>query len=135
QALTMAAVPEAETPLMRLKHYLVDQDVQEAVTYSFVDPAMQALLGDGVQGVRLANPIASNLAEMRRSLMPGLVEAVRHNVNRQAPRVRVFETGQCFVSSGDQLDQSERLGIALYGQQAPLHFSGDRLVDFFDLKG
>ena len=135
QALTMAAVPEAETPLMRLKHYLVDQDVQEAVTYSFVDPAMQALLGDGVQGVRLANPIASNLAEMRRSLRPGLVEAVRHNVNRQAPRVRVFETGQCFVSSGDQLDQSERLGIALYGQQAPLHFSGDRLVDFFDLKG
>ena len=135
QALTMAAVPEAETPLMRLKHYLVDQDVQEAVTYSFVDPAMQALLGDGVQGVRLANPIASNLAEMRRSLMPGLVEAVRHNVNRQAPRVRVFETGQCFVSSGDQLDQSERLGITLYGQQAPLHFSGDRLVDFFDLKG
>ena len=88
QALTMAAVPEAETPLMRLKHYLVDQDVQEAVTYSFVDPAMQALLGDGAQGVRLANPIASNLAEMRRSLMPGLVEAVRHNVNRQAPRVR-----------------------------------------------
>ena len=135
QALTMAAVPEAETPLMRLKHYLVDQDIQEVVTYSFVDPAMQALLGDGVQGVRLANPIASNLAEMRRSLMPGLVEAVRHNVNRQAPRVRVFETGQCFVSSGDQLDQSERLGIALYGQQAPLHFSGDRLVDFFDLKG
>ena len=135
QALTMAAVPEAETPLMRLKHYLVDQDIQEVVTYSFVDPAMQALLGDGVEGVRLANPIASNLAEMRRSLMPGLVEAVRHNVNRQAPRVRVFETGQCFVSSGDQLDQSERLGIALYGQQAPLHFSGDRLVDFFDLKG
>jgi phenylalanyl-tRNA synthetase beta chain len=135
QALTMAAVPEAETPLMRLKHYLVDQDIQEVVTYSFVDPAMQALLGDGVEGVRLANPIASNLAEMRRSLMPGLVEAVRHNVNRQAPRIRVFETGQCFVSSGDQLDQSERLGIALYGQQAPLHFSGDRLVDFFDLKG
>lgn len=135
QALTMAAVPEAETPLMRLKHYLVDQDIQEVVTYSFVDPAMQALLGDGVEGVRLANPIASNLAEMRRSLMPGLVEAVRHNVNRQAPRVRVFETGQCFVSSDDQLDQSERLGIALYGQQAPLHFSGDRLVDFFDLKG
>jgi len=135
QALTMAAVPEAETPLMRLKHYLVDQDIQEVVTYSFVDPAMQALLGDGVEGVRLANPIASNLAEMRRSLMPGLVEAVRHNVNRQAPRVRVFETGQCFVSSDDQLDQSERLGIALYGQHAPLHFSGDRLVDFFDLKG
>ncbi|NCX49500.1 MAG: phenylalanine--tRNA ligase subunit beta, partial [Gammaproteobacteria bacterium] len=75
QALTMASVPEADTPLMRLKHYLVDQDIQEAITYSFVDPETQAILGDGVEGVRLANPIASNLAEMRRSLIPGLVEA------------------------------------------------------------
>jgi len=135
QALTMASVPEADTPLMRLKHYLVDQDIQEAITYSFVDPATQAILGDGVEGVRLANPIASNLAEMRRSLIPGLVEAVRHNVNRQAPRVRLFETGQCFVSQGSELDQSERVGIAIYGQSDPLHFSGDRAVDFFDLKG
>ena len=135
QALTMASVPETDTPLMRLKHYLVDQDIQEAITYSFVDPETQAVLGDGIAGVRLANPIASNLAEMRRSLLPGLVEAVRHNVNRQASRVRLFETGQCFVSQGDELDQSERIGIAIYGQSDPLHFSGDRAVDFFDLKG
>ena len=135
QALTMASVPETDTPLMRLKHYLVDQDIQEAITYSFVDPETQAVLGDGIAGIRLANPIASNLAEMRRSLIPGLVEAVRHNVNRQAPRVRLFETGQCFVSQGDELDQSERVGIAIYGQSDPLHFSGDRAVDFFDLKG
>ncbi len=135
QALTMASVPETDTPLMRLKHYLVDQDIQEAITYSFVDPETQAVLGDGIAGVRLANPIASNLAEMRRSLLSGLVEAVRHNVNRQASRVRLFETGQCFVSQGDELDQSERVGIAIYGQSDPLHFSGDRAVDFFDLKG
>ena len=135
QALSMASISEAETPLMRLKHYLVDQDIQEVITYSFVDPEIQAILGDGTSGVRLANPIASNLAEMRRSLMPGLVEAVRHNVNRQAPRVRLFETGQCFIPQIDELDQSERVGVAIYGQSTPLHFSINRLVDFFDLKG
>ena len=48
QALTMASVPETDTPLMRLKHYLVDQDIQEAITYSFVDPETQAILGDGI---------------------------------------------------------------------------------------
>lgn len=135
QALSMACISEAETPLMRLKHYLVDQDIQEAITYSFVDPEIQAILGDGKTGVRLANPIASNLAEMRRSLIPGLVEAVRHNVNRQAPRVRLFETGQCFIPQIDEPDQSERVGVAIYGHSTPLHFSLDRLVDFFDLKG
>lgn len=135
QALSMASIPESDTPLDRLKSYLVDQDIQEAITYSFVDPELQARLGDGVAGVRLANPIASNMAEMRRSMIPGLVEAVRHNVNRQASRVRLFETGQCFVQQADGLDQSERLGIALYGQDAPVHFTGARGVDFFDLKG
>ena len=49
----MASVPETATPLMRLKHYLVDQDIQEAITYSFVDPATQAILGDGIEGVRM----------------------------------------------------------------------------------
>ena len=135
QAVSMAPVPEAETPVSRLKHYLVDQDLQEVITYSFVAPESQAMLGDGQVGVRLANPIASNMAEMRRSLFPGLVDAVRHNVNRQASRVRVFEMGQCFVGTDAGLDQSERLGLALYGQVDPVHFQGARDVDFFDLKG
>ena len=39
------------------------------------------------------------------------------------------------MSHGDELDQSERVGIAIYGQSDPLHFSGDRAVDFFDIKG
>ena len=56
-------------------------------------------------------------------------------MNRQAPRVRLFETGQCFIPQIDELDQSERIGVAIYGQSTPLHFSIDRLVDFFDLKG
>lgn len=135
QAVAMAAVPEARTPTNRLKNYLVDQDLQEVITYSFVSPESQAMLGDGTVGVRLANPIASNMAEMRRSLFPGLVDAIQHNVNRQANRVRLFETGQCFVADSEGLDQSERLGLALYGQADPLHFKGTREVDFFDLKG
>ena len=60
QALGMASISEAETPLMRLKHYLVDQDIQEVITYSFVDPEIQAILGDGTSGVRLANPIVES---------------------------------------------------------------------------
>ena len=135
QALQMAEVVESSTPLARLKSYLVDRGMTEVITYSFVDPEMQARLGDGVAGVRLANPIASNMAEMRRSLIPGLVESVRHNVNRQASRVHCFESGQCFVMRDGTLDQSERLGIALYGDHEGVHFAGQRTVDFYDIKG
>ena len=135
QALSMVKVPEAETPVMRLKHYLVDQNIQEAITYSFVDPVLQGLLCDEGEGIRLANPIASNLAEMRRSMIPGLIAAVRHNVNRQATRVHLFETGQCFIKRGDLLDQSERIGVVLYGEYGPLYLDENRAVDFFDIKG
>jgi phenylalanyl-tRNA synthetase beta chain len=135
QALSMAEVPEATTPLTRLKAYLVDGGLNEVITYSFVDPALQSQVGDGMVGVRLANPIASNMAEMRRSLIPGLVETVRHNVNRQHHRVHCFETGQCFIEGKSELDQSERLGVALYGDHQHAHFSGQRSVDFYDLKG
>ncbi len=135
QVLNMAKVAESETPLIRLKHYLVDQDIQEVITYSFVDPKIQSLFSDSSEGICLTNPIASNLAEMRQSLIPGLVEAVRYNVNRQATRVRLFETGQCFIKHGKSIDQSERIGIALYGLSRPLHFNDDKSVDFFDIKG
>ena len=135
QALSMAQVPEASTPLTRLKAFLVDGGLNEVITYSFVDPDLQSHLGDGSSGVRLANPIASNMSEMRRSLIPGLVEVVRHNVNRQHARVHCFETGQCFIDGKSGLDQSERLGVALYGEHQHAHFSGQRGVDFYDLKG
>jgi phenylalanyl-tRNA synthetase beta chain len=135
QALSMTHVPEARPPATRLNAYLVDAGLNEVITYSFVDPDLQSRLGDGVDGVRLANPIASNMAEMRRSLIPGLVDVVRHNVNRQHSRVHCFETGQCFIEDASELNQSDRLGVALYGDHQYAHFSGQRSVDFYDLKG
>lgn len=135
QALSMADIPETQTPQARLKAYLVDQDIQEVITYSFVAADAQKSLGDGCNGIRLANPIASTMAEMRRSLFPGLVDAVRYNVNRQLTRVRLFEIGQCFVQQNSEIDQSEYLGLAIYGQAEPINYTGSRLVDFFDLKG
>ena len=134
QAISMAAQPEAVMSVRRLKQFLVDADCQEVVTYSFVDPALQAMF-EQEPGVRLANPIASNMAEMRRSMLPGLLEACRFNVNRQVGRIRFFETGQCFVPEADGLNQSERLGIVLMGAADRTSWEASRPVDFFDLKG
>lgn len=134
QAISMAAQPEALMTIRRLKQFLVDADCQEVVTYSFVDPALQAMF-ETEPGVRLANPIASNMAEMRRSMLPGLLEACRFNVNRQVGRIRFFETGQCFVPGVDELNQSERLGIVLMGPVDRTGWDVSRVADFFDLKG
>lgn len=134
QAITMTAQPEALLTVRRIKHYLVDSDCQEAVTYSFVDPQLQAVF-EVEPGVQLANPIASTMAEMRRSMLPGLVEACRFNANRQVDRIRFFEIGQCFVPEAGVLNQSERLGLLVMGPADRLSWGPSRPVDFFDLKG
>jgi phenylalanyl-tRNA synthetase beta chain len=67
---------------------LVDRGYQEAITYSFVDPAIQQhFLAEGQKAITLANPISADLSDMRISLWPALVKAVVYNLNRQHDRV------------------------------------------------
>ena len=73
----------------------------EAITYSFVDPALQARFCPGEAALALRNPIAADLAAMRLSLWPGLAKALVENQRRQQARVRLFEIGRRF-SAGER---------------------------------
>ena len=69
---------------------------REAITYTFVDPAVQRLLFPETPGLALSNPISAELGEMRVSLWSSLVPACRDNMRRQQSRVRLFEIGNKF---------------------------------------
>ncbi len=116
-----------------LRQMLVGLDYQEVVTYSFVDPAWETALDPDARPLPLANPIASQLSAMRTTLWGGLIETLRHNLNRQQDRVRIFELGRVYAS----LDaQPMKLGGLAYGDALPEQWSAAaRRVDFFDLKG
>ncbi|MHB8347091.1 MAG: phenylalanine--tRNA ligase subunit beta [Acidiferrobacterales bacterium] len=128
---------EMLVPSDRFRAMLVDRDYQEAITYSFVDPAIQALIDPAHQPLVLANPIASDMAAMRTSLWPGLLKAVVYNLNRQQERVRLFELGHRFLPRADGTVQ-ERPGLAgiVVGEALPKQWGvSARDVDFFDVKG
>lgn len=128
--------PEARVAVDRLRELLVDRGYQEAITFSFVDPAMEALFAPAAEPLRLANPISSELAVMRSTLWAGLVKAVQHNLNRQQDRVRLFETGLSFVGQGEALMQTPQLAGILCGDVLPEQWGAPaRPADFFDLKG
>jgi phenylalanyl-tRNA synthetase beta chain len=134
--LQMAARPEAELPLERLREVLVQRGFQEAITYSFVDPAFQQALAPHPKPLFLANPISADLAVMRTSLWPGLLKAARNNQQRQQERIRLFETGLRFTQQGDELLQEPCLAGVIGGYALPEQWgSAKRAVDFFDLKG
>jgi len=128
--------PEAEVAVDRMRDLLVDRGYQEAITFSFVDPAVEALFSPGSEPLKLANPISSELAVMRSTLWSGLVKAVQHNLNRQQDRVRLFETGLSFVGQGEALVQTRQIAGIACGDVIPEQW-GERArkLDFFDIKG
>jgi len=136
-SLGLKPVDEAVRPLTAVQRYFVDQGYQEAITYSFVDPKVQAILDPDRESIPLANPISADLAVMRTTLWSGLVKTLEWNQKRQQPRVRLFETGLRFVRDGDgKTLQEPMLAGVVCGNQVPENWTnGRRPTDFFDVKG
>src|SRR5699024_4980384 len=67
----------------RIGQVLINRGYQEAITYSFVDPKLQQWLDPKRASIALANPISADMAVMRTTLWPGLIQALRHNLHRQ----------------------------------------------------
>lgn len=127
---------EGSPGINALRQRLVTLGYQEAICYSFVEPAVQAVLEPDVAPMRLLNPISEDLSVMRTSLWAGLVQAAAYNRKRQQQRIRLFETGQRFIPQGDELVQQTMVAGLISGPVAAESWSlNSRDVDFFDLKG
>ena len=120
----------------RMMSLLADRDYQEAVTYSFVDPAiLQHLTFEDEKVLSLANPISADLSVMRTSLWAGLVQALVYNINRQQQRVRLFEVGCVFSGDHDNVKQDRAIaGIICGNLYAEQWAQKPQSVDFFDIK-
>jgi len=144
----MRVQPEARRSADAVRAAMAGRDYFEALNFGFVDPRWEAdFAGAGVDApapIALVNPIASQLAVMRSTLLGGLVANVQHNVNRRQPRVRLFELGRVFrrdpaVADGPLsvagIDQPLRLAAIAYGDAEPEQWGAKpRPVDFYDIK-
>ena len=116
----------------------------EAINYSFVAPQHHDLLGLAVddarrQTVHLLNPLAEDQSVLRTTLLPGLLENLRRNLNHQSHDVRLFEVGKVFHPQGSQQPEEPfRLAAVISGRRnpgAPVLHAGETPVDIFDVKG
>ncbi len=134
-ALDVQPLVESENSIDVVCNALASRGYQEAVTYSFVDPAQQARINPAMTPVPLANPISSEMAEMRTSLWTGLLNAVQYNLNRQKTRLRFFEHGLRFYSDGGAIRQDTMVAGVVTGTRWPEHWDSKAgPVDFYDLK-
>jgi len=144
-AAVMRAQPEGRRSLHDLRRQLAAADYLEVVNFTFVDAEWERDFAGNADPIRLRNPIASQLAVMRTTLIGGLVANVRSNLNRKLARVRAFEVGRVFLRDPNVREseleiagvrQPVRVGAIAYGPGLEEQWGvPDRPVDFFDVKG
>jgi phenylalanyl-tRNA synthetase beta chain len=140
----MLALPEQRRSLHDLRSSMAAAGYQEVISYSFVEEGWERDFAGNAQPIRLLNPIASQLAVMRSTLIGGLVANVRYNLNRKLDRVRIFEVGRAFSREASVLDgdldvagirQPMRIAAAAFGTADEEQWGvAARNVDFFDIK-
>ena len=128
-----------------VRHALAGLGYQETINFSFVEAKWEAELAGNQDPVKLLNPIASQLSVMRSSLIGSLMQVLKFNVDRKAPRVRVFELGRVFFKDASVVDsdttvkgfyQPMRVAGLAYGAADQLQWGRvDAKVDFYDVKG
>lgn len=126
--------------LGQLRQTAVTLGYQEAISFSFADLKLEKQLNSHVKPLALANPISSDLAVMRSTLLSSLIPCVQYNVNRQQSRVRFFELGLRFdyqeANSIHDLKQIPTFALIATGSRTPESWHGKaQPMDFFDFKG
>ena len=133
-----------------LRASIIGSGYTEVITYSFVSSVEDWLLREeGAAGVTLTNPMAEGQEILRSSMFPGLVDAVRHNLNHGVRDVRLFEVGRVFRGVEGRSGRDDRkhqpapgteealmAGLAATGLARPRHWlEPSRDAGFYDVKG
>ena len=130
------------TPAQKLERKLrraaAARGLNEAVTWSFLPEAQASAFADGNADLwTLANPISEDLKVMRPSLLPGLLSAVKRNVDRGADGLRLFELGRRYLrGTSGHSDERLTLGVVLAGEKTPRGWATGKAASFdaFDAK-
>ncbi|MVA36949.1 phenylalanine--tRNA ligase subunit beta [Agrobacterium vitis] len=124
------------------KRALASRGMLEAVTWSFISAEQAALFGGGKPELKLVNPIAADMSDMRPSLLPGLLTAAQRNADRGFGDVAIFEVsgtyegdtpeGQRRVAGGVRRGTASLAGAGRMWSNATK--GGGKPVDVYDAK-
>jgi phenylalanyl-tRNA synthetase beta chain len=123
--------------LTEARRILTGLGLFEAQGQTLISEAAGRLVTGGAL-VPLANPLSADMNVLRPSLLPGLLDALRHNVSHKTYDAALFEAGRVFTETDGQRREERHVAIALTGQRNPLFWSGDEReakFDIYDLKG
>jgi len=143
--ITARVQPETQRSRFAVRHRLAALGYQETINFSFVEAHWEHELAGNADPIKLLNPIASQMSVMRSSLIGSLLQVLKFNLDRRAPRARVFELGRVFLrddavvttdSTVKGIHQPMRVAGLAFGDADAARWDGKaQRADFFDIKG
>ena len=119
-----------------IRTILIGLGLYESQTQTLV--AGKALGPIGINQVELEYPLSSEQDKLRTSLLPGLINVLKHNANHEVADLAMFEIGRVFHDEDGAPVEGWRLGLALTGRRFMPYHEGenrDAINEFTDLKG
>lgn len=122
------------------RQQLLAEGLQEFITCDLIGPkVMDIVEPESVRPediIQVKNPTSVDQSLLRPSLLPGLLQVVKHNIDRSVKDIAGYEVGRVHLKAGDSFKEQSLAGILLSGLAQPSSWATDgRNVDFFDLKG
>jgi phenylalanyl-tRNA synthetase beta chain len=120
----------------RVRAALLGAGMTEAINFVMTDRDECLLLEPGTQPVAIENPLSSNAASLRTTLLPGLLRNAAHNLNRGATGCHLFEIGRVFEPAAGRPAERMRAAGLVTGRAILSHWSlGRHDVDLYDARG
>lgn len=101
----------------RLSNQLVSLGFNEMMNNSITNPDYGEISQDikDVKGVNIINPLGQELSQMRTSLLPGALEVVAFNLNRQSKYLKLFELGKTYQRNNGAFKEEKFLSLVISG--------------------
>jgi phenylalanyl-tRNA synthetase beta chain len=134
RVVSQAAVNAEQKRPITLRRVMAGRGMSEAVSFTFLDENTAKRYGGGDDALKLVNPISTELAVMRPSLIPVLMDIVARNQARGDSDVSVFEIGPVFADDTPTGQHPVLAGLR-HGMTAAREWTGSqRPVDWLDAK-
>ncbi len=126
-----------------IKNLLTNEGLQEFLTCDLISPQLAEIaleVGESEKTlIHVLQPSSIDQSILRSSLLPGMLQAIKFNIDHQNNDINVFEVGRIHFKDREHyigyIEQS-MAAIAMTGKRTPYHWDPKpREIDFFDLKG
>jgi phenylalanyl-tRNA synthetase beta chain len=123
-----------------IKMRCVNEGLQEFLTCDLISPTLAEIALERGESekilIHVLHPSSIDQSVLRPTLLPGLLQAIKFNIDHQNPDINAFEVGRIHFKEGQHCKEQSMAAIVMTGKRTPYHWDPKpREIDFFDLKG